>query len=193
MNVLSEEVIDKKEWLFKTTVHLVAKNGFHGTSMSMISKESEIAIGTIYHYFKSKDDLILEVLLYTKQKFYDVSFGEDDSTKDFYERFKALWSNLYEHMVLFPEKLSYISQYFSSPFAFNDDRDTFCFQSDFGSFIQPAKEQKIVQDIPLEILSSIFLGSVINSAKQFSKTKQRLQKNEINIMVDTIWNGIKIK
>lgn len=192
MNVLSEEIIDKKEKLFKTTIHMVAKNGFHGTSMSMISKESDIAIGTIYHHFKSKDDLILEVLNYTKQRLYDFSFGQDDMSLNFYDRFKALWTSLYEHLVLFPEELSYISQYFSSPFRFKDESDTFCFQSDFGMFIQPAKKDGIVQSIPVEILSSIFLGSVINSAKQFSKTKQKLQRVEIDIMVNTIWNGIKI-
>lgn len=192
MNVLSEEIIDKKELLFLTTIQLVAKNGFHGTSMSMISKESDIAIGTIYHYFKSKDDLILELLHYTKEEIYEASFGKDDVTKGFFDRFKSLWSNLYEHMVLFPEKLSYISQYYSSPFAVSDQRDTFCFQSDFGTFIQQAQIDNIVQNIPVEIISSIFLGSVINSAKQNSKTKERLQKEEIDIMVDTIWKGIKI-
>lgn len=192
MNVLSEEIIDKKELLFLTTIQLVAKNGFHGTSMSMISKESEIAIGTIYHYFKSKDDLILELLNYTKQKLYEASFSQDDSSKIFYDRFKALWSNLYEHMVMFPENLSYISQYFSSPFSFKEESDTFCFQSDFGTFIHAAQKEGVVQDIPVEILSSIFLGSVINSAKQFTKSNKRLQKDEINIMVNTIWKGIKI-
>ena len=39
-----------------------ARDGFHGTTVESIAKEAEFAVGTIYNFFNSKDDLYAEVL-----------------------------------------------------------------------------------------------------------------------------------
>jgi len=41
---------------------LVYINGYNGTSMSMILKECDIPKGSLYHYFKSKKEMLLAVL-----------------------------------------------------------------------------------------------------------------------------------
>lgn len=191
MNVLSEEINDKKEVLFRTTLDLVTRFGFHGASMSMISKESGIAIGTIYHYFKSKDELIIELLKYAKQYGLRASFGKDDKNLGYYERFNLLWKHLYQHMITHPEMLSYITQFFSSPYSEQEGSDNFCFQTEFGNFIVSAQKDGFVQSIPHSIISSIFLGSVVNSSRHSIRNKQQLSQNEIDVLVDIIWNGIK--
>lgn len=192
MNVLSEEINDKKEVLFRTTLDLVTRFGFHGASMSMISKESGIAIGTIYHYFKSKDELIIELLRYAKQYGIRASFGKDDKSRSYYERFNLLWKHMYQHMITNPEMLSYITQFFSSPYCEQGGSDNICFQTEFGNFIQDAQKDGFVQsNIPHAIISSIFLGSVVNSSKHSIRNKQELSQSEIDMLVDIIWNGIK--
>lgn len=194
MNVLSEENIDKKEVLYRTTLDLVSRHGFHGTSMSMISRESGIAIGTIYHYFKSKDELIIELLKYAKQSGIRASFGKDDKQLSYYERLNLLWKQMYQHMTSNPEMLSYITQFFSSPYSEQEGHDNICFQTEFGNFIQDAQKDGFVQsNIPHAIISSIFLGSVVNSSKHSIRNKQQLSEKEIGMLVDIIWNGIKNK
>ena len=41
---------------------LVYINGYNGTSMSMILKECSIPKGSLYHYFKSKKEMVLAVI-----------------------------------------------------------------------------------------------------------------------------------
>ncbi len=41
---------------------LVYINGYNGTSMSMILKECDIPKGSLYHFFKSKKEMVLAVL-----------------------------------------------------------------------------------------------------------------------------------
>lgn len=191
MNVLSEENICKKELLFQTTLKLVAQFGFHGTSMSLISKESNVAIGTIYHYFKSKDELILGLLQHSKMSSIEACFGKDDSSLDRYARFKNLWINLYIHLVKSPEKMSFFSQFFSSPYCATETNDSICFETEFEDFISEAKKEGFVQDIPNNMITSVFLGSVVNTAKQSVKNNLILTEAERDIMVNMIWNGIK--
>jgi AcrR family transcriptional regulator len=40
-------------------MELIALNGFHGAPMAMIAKQAKVAAGSIYRFFKSKDDLML--------------------------------------------------------------------------------------------------------------------------------------
>ena len=58
MNVRLMNSNEKIAAVFASTLKLIQTNGFHGTPMSKIAQESDVAIGTIYHYFPSKDDLI---------------------------------------------------------------------------------------------------------------------------------------
>lgn len=191
MNVLSEELQCKKEALFQATLKLIAQHGFHGASMSMISKESNVAIGTIYHYFKSKDELIIDLLQYAKRASLDASFGKDDVNLSRFERFKKLWINLYQHLVEQPEKMSFFAQFFSSPYCSAEIKDCICFESEFDNFITQTKEEGIIQDIPNKMITSVFLGSVVNTAKQAIKTQSQLTSEEKEVMVNMIWNGIK--
>lgn len=61
---------DKREQLISTAQRLFSKNGYHGTGIDLILKESGIAKKTLYYHFPSKEDLIVEVL-----KRYDEQFS----------------------------------------------------------------------------------------------------------------------
>ncbi len=39
-----------------------ARKGFYGTRMKDIADEADVAVGTIYNYFRSKEDLLLSIL-----------------------------------------------------------------------------------------------------------------------------------
>lgn len=60
----------KREHLIETAQRLFSRNGYHGTGIDMILKESGVAKKTLYYHFQSKEDLIVEVL-----KRYDEQFS----------------------------------------------------------------------------------------------------------------------
>lgn len=39
----------------------MVKQGVHATPMSQIAKEAGVAVGTIYHYFNNKEEIIEEI------------------------------------------------------------------------------------------------------------------------------------
>lgn len=51
-----------REKILDTVFSLVYINGYNGTSMSMILKECAIPKGSLYHYFKSKKEMVLAVI-----------------------------------------------------------------------------------------------------------------------------------
>lgn len=58
-----EQVIpERKRWIIKAAVSAFAQKGFHLTSMREIAKDAAVAIGTLYHYFASKEDILIDIL-----------------------------------------------------------------------------------------------------------------------------------
>ncbi|MCC6160404.1 MAG: TetR/AcrR family transcriptional regulator [Deltaproteobacteria bacterium] len=52
---------DKHERILKAAVKIFAKHGFHNSKISQIAKEAGVADGTIYLYFKNKDDILINL------------------------------------------------------------------------------------------------------------------------------------
>ena len=52
---------DKRRAILDAAVHVFARTGFHGSRVSDIAREAEVADGTIYLYFKSKDDILISI------------------------------------------------------------------------------------------------------------------------------------
>jgi len=54
--------ISKRELLIQTAVELFASQGFHATGIAAILAESGVSKKTLYHHFRSKDELVLAAL-----------------------------------------------------------------------------------------------------------------------------------
>ncbi|MDO5293515.1 MAG: TetR/AcrR family transcriptional regulator [bacterium] len=54
---ISKDPEVRKQEMIDTAMHLFARNGYEGTSMSDIAKEMKVVPGLCYRYFKSKEEL----------------------------------------------------------------------------------------------------------------------------------------
>jgi len=52
----------RKDRIFSAAVALFNKKGFSNTSMQDIAAQAELAVGTLYNYFPSKNDLLLDIM-----------------------------------------------------------------------------------------------------------------------------------
>jgi len=54
--------IARKDRIFAAAVDLFNNKGFSNTSMQDIAEKSNVAVGTLYNYFPSKHDLLLDII-----------------------------------------------------------------------------------------------------------------------------------
>ena len=52
---------DKRRQILEAAVCVFARTGFHKSRVSDVAKAAEVADGTIYLYFKSKDDILISI------------------------------------------------------------------------------------------------------------------------------------
>jgi TetR/AcrR family transcriptional regulator, fatty acid metabolism regulator protein len=50
--------MDKKELIRISAIKIIARDGFHNSNVKSIAQEAGIAVGTIYLYFKNKEDIL---------------------------------------------------------------------------------------------------------------------------------------
>jgi TetR/AcrR family transcriptional regulator, fatty acid metabolism regulator protein len=62
---------DKYHRILEAACKVFAKLGFHQSTISLIAKEAGVADGTIYLYFKNKDDILVQFIEYKTKLVFD--------------------------------------------------------------------------------------------------------------------------
>src|SRR5690625_680699 len=47
--------------IIEAALQVIAENGYHASQVSKIAKQADVADGTIYLYFKNKEDILISV------------------------------------------------------------------------------------------------------------------------------------
>lgn len=96
--------------------NLVARNGFHGASMSAVAREAGVATGTAYTHYASKDELVLAAYRETKAALGRAVTAGLDPDVSAERRFHALWLACYRYLTANPEHAQFLLQVEHSPY-----------------------------------------------------------------------------
>jgi AcrR family transcriptional regulator len=80
----------KRQIVLRTAARVFSQRGFHQTTLSDIAKELHIAKPTLYHYFKSKDEILLQIQQAAIAQMTTVELGPETSAvsgRDLLEEF----------------------------------------------------------------------------------------------------------
>src|SRR5674476_951530 len=106
--IVQPDITDKKEAILKSTLELIKDNGFHGTPISKIAKHAGVASGTIYHYFPSKDAIIIALHQRIKTQMVAAMFNETNSSKEYKQQFFDGWINLCKYFINNPVSYTHL-------------------------------------------------------------------------------------
>lgn len=65
----------KYKQIIEAAVEVIAENGFHASQVSKIAKKANVADGTIYLYFKNKEDILISVFREKMGSFVGITRG----------------------------------------------------------------------------------------------------------------------
>ncbi len=65
------EKLRQRQEILASAVELFSEKGYHNVSMHEIAEEAEFAIGTLYKFFRNKEDLYKALILGQAEKFHD--------------------------------------------------------------------------------------------------------------------------
>ncbi len=72
---------DKKSKVLQVATKLFAENGFENTSMANICDEANVSKGLIYHHFKSKESILIEIFTNVTNQMIEMNSAPKSSQK----------------------------------------------------------------------------------------------------------------
>ncbi|WP_405060591.1 TetR/AcrR family transcriptional regulator [Kribbella sp. NBC_01505] len=166
---------------------LVARNGFHGASMSAVAREAGVATGTAYTYYASKDDVVLAAYRETKAELGEAAVAELDKTLPPEQRFRALWLACYRHLRANPTHAQFLLQVEHSPYrgpaheaALSNPDDPFLAQ-----VAQPDLAARL-RPFPVDVLYELALSPAIRLAAG----DLELTATQLDEIADACWRAI---
>lgn len=183
-----KKISDKKRAIFESTLELIKENGFHGTPMSMVAKNAKVAAGTIYHYFESKDELILALYDYNKgcvTETIELALAED---LPFKEKFFKVWRDLYAFYTENPNVLIFFEQFMNSPY--NTNKCPSYTKGLYFELLQKGMEEGIIKKGRPDVLVIYLVSSIHTLAKLNRFGNIALDEKELNDFMGIIWKGM---
>ena len=107
--------MNKKENILKAALKLFVEQGEQATSMKWIAKEAKCGIGTIYNYFPSKDELISELYVEIKTKFFNSILEALDTNVPVKQQFIETWFKAIDFALSNPLKFKFLEMFSHSP------------------------------------------------------------------------------
>lgn len=192
MNVQLNNFNSKREAILNSTLLLVKEYGFHGAPMSQIAKHANVAAGTIYHYFDSKETLIVELYIRTKDQLAEAILEGYDESKSYKDRFFRFMINQYNFYIKNESAMVFLEQYINSPFAKNfPEKDSVLFKEKVIAFFQAGIDGEYFKKIDPRLLGPTIRGTLV-AAANFRLSEQMIYSEEdITEVVQIVWDGIK--
>src|ERR1700720_3096417 len=78
---------------YASTLTLVSQVGLVGLTIPLIARQSKVATGTLYIYFKNKEELILSLYKEIKKNFQTRMFVDYDPAVPVKDSLRKMWEN----------------------------------------------------------------------------------------------------
>jgi len=176
------------------SLKLFVERGFHGTSTAEIAKTAEVATGTLFHYFKTKEELINRLYLFTKEGMYSQIEGHFEDDKSLKDNLRDLWLKFINFSINEPYKFQFILTFHTSPYITSLTKEQLETKTDdlLGVY-KKGIEQHELKKISFGLMVEFFWGNVVSTINYLNKHPELLDEKNFNDAFELFWSGISQK
>lgn len=185
--------MDKQEQILQAALKLFVENGFHGTPTSRIAQEAGVSNGTLFHYYKTKDELVVALYIHIKTNL----TGCIDNARIEGETIKSSFKRMYISSMYWaignPVEFRFTQQFHSSPYLSMVSHEEILRQTRYlMDFMQEAINARVLKSLPVDMLFTLISSHIsgINEYLVASKVDNEKQKEIIDQSFDLIWDMI---
>lgn len=187
------ELSDKREAILRATLKLIVDHGLESTPMSLIGKEAGVGMGTIYHYFPSKEELVNALYRELKQRVHDSMMQGYQYEAPIRERFFRLWRNLFNYYLRHPYEFLFMEQVGFSPILTEETKAVGykLYEAPIQLFEQ-AREAQVIKNLPLSLLGFISGAPLNTLVRGHLANHITLTDDLIEAAITACWDAIKL-
>ncbi len=182
----------KRDKILKTALELIVNQGIQETPMSQISKVAGVAMGTIYHHFKSKNEIVNAIYLQLKKEMGNAILAEEDNSKSYKALFFQFWNNLFEYYAQNEMAFKFLQTFVQSPLIIAEIKEegSQYYQPIILFFEEGLRNEKI-SPVDIVLLTETIHGNIVSLVQIHFQQTITVNREIIDQAINMSWNSIK--
>ena len=178
--------MDKRELLLEAATKLFVERGLHATPTSAISKEAGVSAGILFHYFKTKDDLIDELYVSIKKEYTTSILIDIDKIKSDLGKLRLIWSNSWNWAIDNDLKYKFLLQVDNTSCAVRvkSHPEIVTKYELFNNLIQSYADKKLVKNMDTYFLMGSMFGLITSMVTYLT---QFPEKRNDQVFIEQAW------
>ncbi|MBX3063806.1 MAG: TetR/AcrR family transcriptional regulator [Anaerolineae bacterium] len=184
------KVENKYKAILDAAISVFAAHGFWDTPTSLISKTAGVADGTLFNYFKTKDDLINEVYLEIKKELGERTLDGLAAKDSIREKMRHVWNTYVDWGVENPDKFTVMHQIGSSYTL--DEKVKAAAETGYLEIQRIASESIAkgeIRDYPTDYLGAMIDMQAVMTVQFIRQNRAQATKYR-DIGFEILWNGV---
>jgi AcrR family transcriptional regulator len=182
----------KKEKILETAMKLFVEKGIQSTPTSLIAKEAGVATGTLFHHFKTKEDLVHELYHSIFDSILDFQKERIDESLPPLEKLRQIWHLDIEWSVAHAEYVHFLERYsffyYATEAAINEffERFSHCIEN-----FKEIMDNNLMKNIDFEYAQDHYIWNIRMNSIYFIKHPESCTPENIEQSFNIYWAGIK--
>ena len=185
---------DKKEKILKAVYVLTGRQGLASVNISGISKTAGIAAGTMYIYFKNKEEVVQSAYLAVEDKMTQAMYRDFDINAPVRQSLKKVYINMLNYRLNNYDETVFIDQYQQSGYIqlnFSKQLAEYERQNKpLYDLLEKGQQEGLIKALDAIILISFFDGAVRSCSTGIIQKLFPLNQQLIDDCFDMIWRGM---
>ena len=182
---------DKRNAILDAATRLFAERGLTAAPTSEISKLAGVAEGTLFTYFKTKDDLINALYREIKLELADAMMSDFPRKKNIHTKLRHVWDRYVNWGIANPRQRKVLAQLTVSEALTKESIDAGSAPFvEFQAMIRDAIEQRVFRnDVPVELISKS-LAALVEATIDLTESNRAKAKQYRDSGFQMFWAGI---
>ena len=183
----------KRDQIILATRDLVFEQGLQDVAMSQIAQRAQVGMGTIYHYFPSKEDLVFCLFSEIKANMSLHVLEGYDASQPVVDRVLYLLNSLVRYSIQHPREFLLTNHLAQIPFiqerAKSEQAPALIVA--FNQVMIDAQQQHLLKAMPLDVMSVLLLGTTNALVEAHMRQQIHLDQATIEQATLACWDAIK--
>lgn len=183
---------EKKDQIMQAALELFAQRGYHGTPVSLIAEQANVGSGTIYRYFRDKDDLVNTLYRHWKQKFFEETAEQIDLNQPLRSLFRDICFKLVQFAEKYRSAFVFMEAHHHSPYL---DEESIAvserLKEQFFAVLREGQAQEVIASGSPEMLYSAVFGIFSETLKMYWNKGQSISTEIISKIEEMAWQAIR--
>jgi len=190
----ANKTVERRDVILDAALGLFVAQGFHGTAVPEVAKKAGIAIGTLYHYFPSKEALVNALYRKAKEHIGRSVMTAFPPAAPVREQFRAIWLAMLDFALAEPDTFAFLELHNHRSYL---DAESLAMEhrlKDFGAMVV-ARAQTLgeVKAGPTTLLMELAFGAFIGMMRAHWEGRFTLDAEQRTLAERACWDIIAAK